>query len=91
MRLVVWMGWRTGRTGRVAARQMAPTVEAQVLELRRVHRSWGARRIRFELAGPGGAGAVGVGNLPALQRAGLIEPGAAADGMRSGGGGSAGR
>ena len=29
--------------------QMDPQVEAVVLEMRRVHRSWGARRIRFEL------------------------------------------
>jgi len=30
--------------------QMSPAVEARVLELRRVHRWWGARRIAFELA-----------------------------------------
>src|SRR5215831_4799874 len=43
--------------------QLDAGVEARVLELRRVHRSWGARRIRFELAkGGGGAGAVGVGD-----------------------------
>jgi transposase len=42
--------------------QMGPAVEARVLELRRVHRSWGARRIVFELARlGGGSGAVGVG------------------------------
>jgi hypothetical protein len=57
--------------------QMDPVVEARVLELRRVHRSWGARRIRFEL------GKAGVAPVPsesgiyrALVRAGLIEPGA---------------
>jgi transposase InsO family protein len=57
--------------------QLDPAVEARVLELRRVHRSWGARRIRFEL------GRAGVAPVPsesgvyrALVRAGLIEPGA---------------
>jgi transposase InsO family protein len=57
--------------------QMDPQVEAVVLELRRVHRSWGARRIAFEL------GRLGAGPVPsesgiyrALLRAGLIEPGA---------------
>jgi transposase InsO family protein len=57
--------------------QMDPPVEAVVLEMRRVHRSWGARRIRFEL------GRLGGGPVPsesgiyrALVRAGLIEAGA---------------
>jgi transposase InsO family protein len=57
--------------------QMPPAVEALVLEMRRVHRSWGARRIRFEL------GRAGVAPVPsesgiyrALVRAGLIEAGA---------------
>jgi transposase len=56
--------------------QMDPQVEARVLELRRVHRSWGARRICFEL------GRLGVSPVPsepgvyrALVRAGLIQPG----------------
>jgi transposase InsO family protein len=56
--------------------QMDPVIEAQVLELRRVHRSWGARRIVFEL------GRLGIDPVPsesgvyrALVRAGLIEPG----------------
>jgi transposase InsO family protein len=56
--------------------QMDPVIEARALELRRVHRSWGARRIRFELA------KLGVAPVPsesgiyrALVRAGLIEPG----------------
>jgi transposase len=56
--------------------QMAPGVEARVLEMRRIHRSWGARRICFEL------GRAGVAPVPsesrvyrALVRAGLIEPG----------------
>jgi transposase InsO family protein len=56
--------------------QMDPVIEARVLELRRVHRSWGARRIRFEL------GKLGMAPVPsesgiyrALVRAGLIEPG----------------
>jgi len=55
--------------------QMGPAVEARVLELRRVHRSWGARRIVFELA------RLGVDPVPsesgiyrALRRAGLIDP-----------------
>jgi transposase InsO family protein len=56
--------------------QMCPQVEVRVLELRRVHRSWGARRIRFELER---AGVVPVpsesGVYRALVRAGLIEPG----------------
>jgi transposase len=54
--------------------QMSPRVEVQVLELRRIHRSWGARRIVFELA------RLGVEPVPsesgvyrALVRAGLIE------------------
>ena len=38
--------------------QMDPRIEARVLELRRVHRSWGARRIRFEL------GKLGVAPVP---------------------------
>ena len=56
--------------------QMSPVVEARVLELRRIHRSWGAQRVTFEL------GRLGVSPLPsksgvnrALVRAGLIEPG----------------
>ena len=54
--------------------QMGPAVEARVLELRRVHRWWGARRIAFELA------RLGVAPVPsesgiyrALLRAGLID------------------
>jgi transposase InsO family protein len=57
--------------------QMTPEIEARVLEMRRIHRSWGARRICFEL------GRAGVTPPPsesgvyrALVRAGLIEPGA---------------
>lgn len=57
--------------------QMPAVVEAAVLELRRQHRAWGARRIVVELARRG------VAPLPsesgvyrALTRAGLIEPGA---------------
>ena len=56
--------------------QMSPQIEVRVLELRRVHRSWGARRICFEL------GKLGVAPVPsesgvyrALVRAGLIEAG----------------
>jgi transposase InsO family protein len=57
--------------------QMSAPVEAAALELRRVHRAWGPRRIVVELARRG------VTPLPsesavyrALTRAGLIEPGA---------------
>ena len=57
--------------------QMPPLVEAAVLELRRVHRGWGPRRIVVELARRD------VAPLPsesgvyrALTRAGVIEPGA---------------
>jgi transposase len=57
--------------------QMPAPVEAAVLELRRVHRAWGPRRIVVELARRG------VVPVPsesavyrALTRAGLIEPGA---------------
>jgi transposase InsO family protein len=56
--------------------QMSPQTEVRVLELRRVHRSWGARRIAFELA------RLGLEPVPsesgvyrALVRAGLIEAG----------------
>jgi transposase InsO family protein len=55
--------------------QMDPVVEARVLELRRVHRSWGPRRIAFELARrdvvpvPSESGV-----YRALLRAGLVEP-----------------
>jgi transposase len=38
--------------------QMDPGVEARVLELRRLHRSWGPRRITFEL------GRLGMSPLP---------------------------
>jgi transposase InsO family protein len=57
--------------------QMAPLVEAAVLELRRLHPAWGPRRIVVEL------GRRRVAPLPsesgvyrALSRAGVIEPGA---------------
>lgn len=56
--------------------QMPAHVEAAVLELRREHRSWGPRRLVYEL------GRRGVEPVPsetgvyrALKRAGLIEPG----------------
>jgi transposase InsO family protein len=66
------------RRPRSCPHQMPAEVEAVVLELRRVHRYWGARRIRHELARRGlVAGAV----LPSesaiyrcLVRAGLVEP-----------------
>jgi transposase InsO family protein len=58
--------------------QMPAVVEAAVLELRRVHRYWGPRRIRHEL---GRRGLVPAAELPSesavyrcLVRAGLIEP-----------------
>lgn len=58
--------------------QMSAPMEAVVLELRRVHRYWGPRRIRQELQR---RGLVPVGVLPSesavyrcLVRAGLIEP-----------------
>ena len=64
---------------------MDPVTGAQVLELRRVHRSWGARRIVFELGRPG------IDPVPsesgvyrALVRAGLIEPAGGGAGGRSG-------
>lgn len=57
--------------------QMPAAVEAVVLEMRRVHRGWGPRRIVFEV---GKRGIVPVpsesGVYRALRRAGLIEPGA---------------
>jgi len=69
----------TDRSHRPAScpHQMSPQVEARVLEMRRIRRSWGARRITFEL------GKAGVALVPsesgvyrALVRAGLIEPSA---------------
>jgi transposase InsO family protein len=58
--------------------QMSAAAEAVVLELRRVHRYWGPRRIRHELAR---RGLLGGGELPsesaiyrAIARAGLVEP-----------------
>jgi transposase InsO family protein len=57
--------------------QMDPLVEAAVLEMRRQHRSWGARRIAVELARRGVLPAPSEsGVYRALTRAGLIEPGA---------------
>lgn len=60
--------------------QMPAHVEAVVIQLRTDHRSWGARRIVYEL---GARGLVAAGQVPsesgvyrALRRAGLIEPGA---------------
>ena len=57
--------------------QMPATVEVAVLEARRQHPAWGARRIVFEL---GRAGVVPVpsesGVYRALHRAGLVDPGA---------------
>lgn len=56
--------------------QMPAIVEAAVLELRREHRSWGPRRLVYEL-GRRGAEPVPseTGVYRALKRAGLIEPG----------------
>jgi transposase InsO family protein len=66
------------RRPRSCPHQMAGEVEAVVLELRRVHRYWGPRRIRHELAR---RGLVSVGELPSesaiyrcLVRAGVVEP-----------------
>jgi transposase InsO family protein len=57
--------------------QMPAVVEVAVLEARRLHPGWGARRIVFEL---GRAGIVPVpsesGVYRALHRAGLVDPGA---------------
>jgi transposase InsO family protein len=55
--------------------QMDPAAEAMVLELRRVHRSWGPRRIVHELARRGLPVVPSEsGVYRALVRAGLIEP-----------------
>jgi transposase InsO family protein len=58
--------------------QMPAAVEAAVLELRRVHRFWGPRRIRHELERrrlvPGGALPSESAVYRCLVRAGLIEP-----------------
>jgi transposase InsO family protein len=66
------------RRPRSCPHQMPGEVEAAVLELRRVHRYWGPRRIRYEL---GRRGLVPAGMLPSesavyrcLVRAGLVEP-----------------
>jgi transposase InsO family protein len=57
--------------------QMPAPVEAAVLELRRQHRAWGARRIVVELARRGVAPVPSEsGVYRALRRAGLIEAGA---------------
>src|SRR5215472_1805855 len=57
--------------------QMDPQVEAVVLEMRRVHRSWGARRIAFELGRlDGGPVPSESGIYRALTRAGLMKLGA---------------
>lgn len=54
--------------------QMPAVMEAAVLEMRRNHRSWGARRIAYELAGKGMMPAPSEsGVYRALLRAGLIE------------------
>jgi transposase InsO family protein len=66
------------RRPRSCPHQMPASVEAVVLELRRVHRYWGPRRIRQELTR---RGLVQAGVLPSesavyrcLVRAGLVEP-----------------
>jgi len=54
--------------------QMPAVLEAAVLEMRRHHRGWGARRIAYELAGKGMMPAPSEsGVYRALLRAGLIE------------------
>jgi len=56
--------------------QMPPHVEAAVLELRREHRSWGPRRLVYELLKRGVVPVPSeTGVYRALRRAGLIEPG----------------
>jgi transposase len=56
--------------------QMPAGLEAAVLEMRRLHRTWGARRIAFELARGGARPAPSESAVyRALRRAGLIEPG----------------
>jgi transposase InsO family protein len=69
------------RRPRSCPHQMPAPVEAVVLELRRVHRYWGPRRIRHELQRRGGGLGLDVAQLPSesaiyrcLVRAGLIEP-----------------
>ena len=54
--------------------QMTGTVEAAVLEARRLHRSWGPRRIAFELARRGGVPAPSESAVyRCLVRAGMVE------------------
>jgi transposase InsO family protein len=54
--------------------QMPAAVEAAVLEMRRVHRSWGPRRIAFEISrGPGPATSESA-VYRCLVRTGLVEP-----------------
>lgn len=56
--------------------QMSAAVEAVVLELRREHRSWGPRRLVYELMKRGVEPVPSeTGVYRALKRAGLIEPG----------------
>lgn len=54
--------------------QMPAEVEAVVLELRRVHRTWGPRRIAFEVARRPGLSASESAVYRCLVRAGLVEP-----------------
>jgi transposase InsO family protein len=54
--------------------QMPAEVEALVLEARRVHRSWGPRRIAFEVARRPGVSTSESAVYRALLRAGLVEP-----------------
>jgi transposase InsO family protein len=57
--------------------QMPAAVEAQLLELRRQHPHWGARRLRHELARAGWEPVPSLSGIArALRRSGLIEPGA---------------
>ena len=54
--------------------QMPAEVEAAVLELRRVHRSWGPRRIAFEVGRRPGLATSESAVYRCLVRAGLVEP-----------------
>jgi transposase InsO family protein len=66
------------RRPRSCPHQIGAEVEAVVLELRRVHRCWGPRRIRYELVRRALVPAAGMpsesGIYRALVRAGLVEP-----------------
>src|SRR2546423_5869683 len=69
--------------------QMPPAVEAMVLEMRRSHPYWGARRIAFELARKRVEAAPSESAVyRCLVRAAVIDPISRTGGARAGGGGS---